>query len=221
MVNIRRSIKYPEENDSYRIGQRPKVRVAVADYGVGNLHSIRKALELAGARPVIESNMRNLLDAEVIVFPGVGAFDSAMERLLPYRDIILDRLNAGTPCLGICIGAQILFESSEEGSGPGLGFMKGRVVRLKAERVPHMGWNKVVSSDPFFEGVDSPYFYFAHSFHGSPQEDVAVATTDYYGEFPSAFRKKNVLGVQFHPEKSSTSGAAFLKNFVKFIEAKL
>jgi glutamine amidotransferase len=204
MVNIRRSIKYPEENDSYRIGQRPKVRVAVADYGVGNLHSIRKALELAGARPVIESNMRNLLDAEVIVFPGVGAFDSAMERLLPYRDIILDRLNAGTPCLGICIGAQILFESSEEGSGPG-----------------HMGWNKVVSSDPFFEGVDSPYFYFAHSFHGSPQEDVAVATTDYYGEFPSAFRKKNVLGVQFHPEKSSTSGAAFLKNFVKFIEAKL
>ncbi len=218
---IRRSVKYPEETDSYRIGQRPKVRVSVADYGVGNLHSIRKALELAGARPVIESNMRNLMDAEVIVFPGVGAFDSAMERLLPYKDIIIDRLQAGTPCLGICIGAQILFERSEEGSGPGLGFMKGGVVRLKAERVPHMGWNEVVSSDPFFEGVSSPYFYFAHSFHGSPQEDVAVATTDYYGKFPSAFRKKNVLGVQFHPEKSSASGATFLRNFVKFIEAKL
>lgn len=218
---IRRSIKYPEENDSYRIGQRPKVRVSVADYGVGNLHSIRKALELAGARPVIESNMRNLMDAEVIVFPGVGAFDSAMERLLPYRDIIIDRLNAGTPCLGICIGAQILFERSEEGAGPGLGFMKGDVVRLQAERVPHMGWNKVVSDDRAFEGVTSPYFYFAHSFHGSPQEDVAIATTDYYGEFPSAFRKKNVLGVQFHPEKSSVSGATFLRNFVKFIEAKL
>lgn len=218
---IRRSVKYPEETDSYRIGQRPRVRISVADYGVGNLHSIRKALELAGARPVIESNMRNLMDAEVIVFPGVGAFDSAMERLLPYKDIIIDRLEAGTPCLGICIGAQILFERSEEGSGPGLGFMKGGVVRLKAERVPHMGWNEVISTDPSFESVSSPYFYFAHSFHGSPQEEVAIATTDYYGKFPSAFRKKNVLGVQFHPEKSSVSGATFLRNFVKFIEAKL
>ncbi|MDW5563095.1 MAG: imidazole glycerol phosphate synthase subunit HisH [Methanomassiliicoccus sp.] len=221
MVNIRRSVKYPEENDSYRIGQRPKVRVAVADYGVGNLHSIRKALEIAGARPVIESNMHNLLDAEVIVFPGVGAFDSAMERLLPYRDIIVDRLEAGTPCLGICIGAQILFEESEEGSGPGLGFIKGRVIRLEAERVPHMGWNRVDSSDTSFDEVTSPYFYFAHSFHGSPEEDVTIATTDYFGRFPSAFRKKNVLGVQFHPEKSSVSGATFLRNFVRFIEAKL
>jgi len=101
MVTIRRSIKYPEENDSYRIGQRPRVKVSIADYGVGNLHSIRKALELAGARPVIESNMKNLLDAEVIVFPGVGAFDSAMERLLPHKEMLADRLNAGTPCLGI------------------------------------------------------------------------------------------------------------------------
>ncbi|WP_019176493.1 imidazole glycerol phosphate synthase subunit HisH [Methanomassiliicoccus luminyensis] len=221
MVNVRRSVKYPEENDSYRIGQRPKVRVAIADYGVGNLHSIRKALELAGARPVIETNMRSLLDAEVIVFPGVGAFDSCMQKLLPYRDIIVDRLNAGTPCLGICIGAQILFEESEEGASPGLGFMKGKVVKLQAERVPHMGWNRVVSQDSAFEGVESPYFYFAHSYHGGPAENVAVATTDYFGEFPSAFRKKNVLGVQFHPEKSSASGAVFLRNFVKFIEAKL
>jgi glutamine amidotransferase len=221
MVSIRRSVKYPEENDSYRIGQRPKVRVAIADYGVGNLHSIRKALELAGARPVIESNMRNLLDAEVMVFPGVGAFDSAMEKLEPFRDIIVDRLNAGTPCLGICVGAQILFEGSEEGSKAGLGFMKGEVVKLKAERVPHMGWNAVRSEDQVFEGAGSPYFYFAHSFYGQPSESVAVGTTDYYGEFPSAFRKKNVLGVQFHPEKSSASGAAFLNNFVKFIEAKL
>jgi glutamine amidotransferase len=221
MVTIRRSVKYPEETDSYRIGQRPKVRVAIADYGVGNLHSIKKALELAGARPVIESNMKNLLDAEVIVFPGVGAFDSAMKKLQPYREIINDRLSAGTPCLGICIGAQILFEGSEEGTEPGLGFMEGKVIRLKAERVPHMGWNEVKSMSKEFDGIPSPYFYFAHSYHGQPTEDVAIATTDYFGEFPSAFRKKNVIGVQFHPEKSSVSGAAFLKNFVKFIEAKL
>lgn len=221
MVNIRRSVKYPEANDSYRIGQRPKVRVAIADYGVGNLHSIRKALELAGCRPVVESNMRNLLDAEVIVFPGVGAFDSAMQKLLPYKDIIVDRLSAGTPCLGICVGAQILFEGSEEGSQPGLGFMKGRVVKLQAERVPHMGWNEVKSGNDAFTGVESPYYYFAHSYYGRPDEEVAVGHTDYYGEFPSAFRKKNVLGVQFHPEKSSASGAVFLRNFVNFIEAKL
>ena len=221
MVYIRRSVKYPEENDSYRIGQRPKVRVAIADYGVGNLHSIRKALEIAGARPIIETNMKTLLDAEVIVFPGVGAFDSAMDKLLPFKDIILDRLEAGTPCLGVCIGAQILFEGSEEGSSPGIGFMKGQVERLKAERVPHMGWNEVESDDMFFNGIEDRYFYFAHSYHGSPKEDVVVGTTDYFGRFPSAFRKKNVLGVQFHPEKSSRSGAIFLNNWIKFLEEKL
>jgi glutamine amidotransferase len=144
-----------------------------------------------------------------------------MHKLERYRDILVDRLNAGTPCQGICIGAQILFEGSDEGSAAGLGLIKGRVVGLQAERVPHMGWNEVRSEDRAFDGVGSPYFYFAHSYHGRPEEEVVVGTTDYFGEFPSAFRKKNVLGVQFHPEKSSASGAAFLRNFVKFIEAKL
>ncbi len=221
MVTIRRSVKYPESTDSYRIGQRPRVRVSIADYGVGNLHSIRKALELAGARPVVESNMRNLLDADAIVFPGVGAFDAAMSKLDRYRDIILDRLMAGTPCLGICIGAQILFEGSDEGDMPGIGLIKGRVVRLSAKRVPHMGWNEVHSDDGMFAGVPSPYFYFAHSYCGRPEEDVTMGITDYEGEFPSVFRKKNVLGVQFHPEKSSASGAAFLRNYVKYLEEKL
>lgn len=221
MVTIRRSVKYPESTDSYRIGQRPRVRVSIADYGVGNLHSIRKALELAGARPVVESNMRNLLDADAIVFPGVGAFDAAMSKLDRYRDIILDRLMAGTPCLGICIGAQILFEGSDEGDMPGIGLIKGRVVRLSAKRVPHMGWNEVRSDDGMFAGVPSPYFYFAHSYCGRPEEDVTMGITDYEGEFPSVFRKKNVLGVQFHPEKSSASGAAFLRNYVKYLEEKL
>ena len=218
---IRRSVKYPESTDSYRIGQRPRVRVSVADYGVGNIHSIRKALELAGARPVVESNMRNLLDAEAIVFPGVGAFDAAMGKLDRYRDILLDRLRSGTPCLGICVGAQILFEGSDEGDMPGLGLIKGRVVRMTAKRVPHMGWNEVRSDDRMFVGVPSPYFYFAHSYRGQPEEDVVIGTTDYEGEFPSAFRKKNVLGVQFHPEKSSASGAVFLRNYVKYLEEKL
>ena len=221
MVIIRRSVKYPESTDSYRIGQRPRVKVSIADYGVGNLHSIRKALELAGARPVVESNMRNLLDAEAIVFPGVGAFDAAMAKLDPYRDIILDRLKAGTPCLCICIGAQILFEGSEEGEMPGLGLIKGRVVRLPAKRVPHMGWNEVQSDDRLFEGVPSRDFYFAHSSCARPEEDVVKGVTDYEGEFPSMVRKKNVIGVQFHPEKSSRSGGVFLRNYVKHLEEKL
>lgn len=221
MVNIRRSVKYPEEVDSYRIGERPKVRMAVADYGVGNLHSIKKALENCGARPVIETNMRSLLDAECIVFPGVGAFDRTLEKLHPFREVILDRLNAGTPCLGICIGAQILFEASDEGVQPGLGFFKGRVVKLEAEKVPHMGWNSVRSADNLFQGIESPYFYFAHSYHGHPLEEVTVGTTDYFQNFPSLFRKKNVYATQFHPEKSSESGMRFLKNFVRYVEEHL
>jgi glutamine amidotransferase len=221
MVEIRRSVKYPESNDHYREGQRPRVRMAIADYGVGNLHSIRKALELCGARPVVETNMRALLDAECIVFPGVGAFDKTMEKLHPFRDVIVDRLEAGTPCLGICIGAQILFASSEEGSQSGLGFMRGRVVKLQEERTPHMGWNAVDTGDEIFRGIQSPYFYFAHSYYGKPEENVAIGETQYGRRFPSLFKKKNVYGTQFHPEKSSDSGMRFLKNFVEFAEERL
>jgi imidazole glycerol-phosphate synthase subunit HisH len=194
------------------------VRLCIADYGVGNLHSIRKALENCGAEAYVEKDINALLEAECIVFPGVGAFSKTMEHLQPFRSELLKELENGKPCLGICIGSQILFESSEEGDGPGLGLLKGRVVRLKAERVPHMGWNSVDCQDKLFESVGSPYFYFAHSFYGNAQEDVVVGTTDYYGRFPTVFRKGNTYGVQFHPEKSSSSGLMFLRNFVRFAE---
>jgi glutamine amidotransferase len=194
------------------------VRLCIADYGVGNLHSIRKALENCGAEVDVQKDMAALLEADCIVLPGVGAFTKTMERLLPYRKEIVKELEAGKPCLGICIGSQILFESSEEGEGPGLGFMKGRVVRLKADRVPHMGWNSVECKDDLFESISEPYFYFAHSFYGNALEDVVVGTTDYYGRFPTVFRKANTYGVQFHPEKSSSTGLKFLRNFVRFAE---
>jgi len=194
------------------------VRISIADYGVGNLHSIRKALELCGAEPTIVKDMSNLLDAECIVFPGVGAFTRTMEKLIPFKEDMVERLASGVPCLGICIGAQILFEGSEEGDSGGLGFFEGQVIRLKAKKIPHMGWNSVDSRDEMFESIDSRYFYFAHSFHGSPSEDILVGTTDYDIEFPSIFRKRNVVGTQFHPEKSSNSGLRFLRNFVKFAE---
>ncbi|MEM0448248.1 MAG: imidazole glycerol phosphate synthase subunit HisH [Methanomassiliicoccales archaeon] len=197
------------------------VSMAIADYGVGNLHSIRKALEICGAKPYIVRDMEELLGAECIVLPGVGAFDKAMERLLPVRDRLLERLEDATPCLGICIGMQILFESSQEGGSPGLGFYKGKVVRLKAERVPHMGWNSVRSEDRIMDGIPSPYFYFAHSYHGMPSEDITIGSTDYFGQVPTLFLKGNTYGTQFHPEKSSLSGMRFLRNFVDFAEACL
>ena len=196
------------------------LNITLADYGVGNLHSIKKSLENCGAKVTVVTDMKELLDAECIVFPGVGAFDKTMDRLLPYREKILKRLESGVPCLGICIGAQILMEGSEEGTSPGIGVIKGKVVKLKAETIPHMGWNTVETEDPLFDGVESRHFYFAHSYHGSPSEEgVVKGTTEYEGtRFPTLFRKWNTVGSQFHPEKSSTSGMRFLKNFISFAE---
>ena len=194
--------------------------ISLADYGVGNLHSLRKSLEICGAKVTVVSDMKDLLDAECIAFPGVGAFDKTMEKLLPYREQILDRLRSGTPCLGICIGAQIMMQGSEEGTSPGIGVMEGKVVKLKAERIPQMGWNIVDTDDALFDGIENRYFYFAHSYHGEPTErDVVKGTTEYEGErFPTLFRKWNTVGCQFHPEKSSTSGMQFLRNFIGFAE---
>ena len=194
------------------------LKVVMADYGVGNLHSIRKALELCGASVKVVEDMSLLTDAECIVLPGVGAFDRSMERLRPYSREIVGRLEDGVPCLGICIGMHIMFNGSEEGDGPGLGYIRGRVVRLKAPRIPHRGWNQVEADDAIMEGIADPHFYFAHSFHGSPEDSSAIGTTEYFGRIPTLFRKGNTYGTQFHPEKSSASGLRFLRNFVRFAE---
>lgn len=195
------------------------LKMAIADYGVGNLHSIRKALEICGAAPYIVEDPGELLEAKCIIFPGVGAFDRTMEKLQPIKRALVRKLEDATPCLGICIGAQILFEDSEEGKTKGLGFYHGEVIRLKADRVPHMGWNRVEGEDSILEGIESPYFYFAHSYHGNPSEEIVIGRTDYFGQIPTLFLKGNTYGTQFHPEKSSASGLKFLKNFVRFAEA--
>ena len=199
------------------------MKITMADYGVGNIHSIKKALELAGAEVEVVSDMSRLLDAECMMFPGVGAFDCTIEKLLPYREGIRDRLRAGVPCLGICIGEQILFEGSAEGRSPGIGFFKGRVEALRSRTVPHMGWNVVMTQDPLFEGIDDRHFYFAHSYYCAPSDDSVVkGRTEYEGfTFPTMMRGANVVATQFHPEKSSDAGARFLKNFVAFAEDKI
>ncbi|MEM2892225.1 MAG: imidazole glycerol phosphate synthase subunit HisH [Thermoplasmata archaeon] len=197
------------------------MKITIADYGVGNLHSISKGLEKAGARIEIVSDMDRLESARCIVFPGVGAFGAAMERLRPVARAVRESAEAGTPMLGVCLGMQIMFEKSEESPGPGLGLFRGDVRRLRARRVPQMGWNDVqFGSDRLFEGVpEDSKFYFANSYVCYPaEENVAVAVTDYDGEFASAVRKGGLCGVQFHPEKSGTPGLKVLANFVSIAE---
>jgi len=196
--------------------------IHITDYGVGNLYSIRRSLENCGAKVTVVEDIKDLMDAECIVFPGVGAFDKTMEKLLPYRDQICDMLKGGMPALGICIGMQILFEGSDEGKSPGLGLYKGRVEKLDRETIPHMGWNQVVSNDPLLNGTPDNNYYFVHSYFGNPKEDITLGTTEYEGKpFPSFFRKFNTYGTQFHPEKSSSSGRKVLQNFISFAEENL
>ncbi len=196
------------------------LNISLVDYGVGNLHSLRKALELCGANATVVTDMKQLLDAECIAFPGVGAFDKTMEKLLPFKSEIRKKLENGTPAIGICIGTQIMMDGSDEGKSPGIELINGRVVKLLSPQVPEMGWNVVETEDSLFEGIESKHFYFAHSYRCAPIDNSVVkGITEYDGELiPTLFRKSNFVGCQFHPEKSSKSGLKFLSNFVKFAE---
>jgi glutamine amidotransferase len=196
------------------------MRVSLVDYGVGNLHSITKGLERAGASVDMVCGPSGLEAAECLVFPGVGAFGAATERLRPALPTLRRKISSGTPVLGVCLGMQVLFERSEESAGEGIGAFKGDVRRLQADRVPHMGWNEVANSgDPLFEGIlTGERFYFANSYVCHPMEKVGIADTRYGETFTSAVRKGRAFGVQFHPEKSGTVGLRLLKNFVALAE---
>ena len=196
------------------------LNISLADYRVGNLHSLKKSLENCGAKVTVVTDMKDLLDAECLAFPGVGAFDKTMEALLSYKEEICKKLESGVPGIGICIGTQILTGGSEEGTSPGLGFIDGNTVRLKAKQVPHMGWNMVDTDDALMDGIENRHFYFAHSYYCEPNDASMIrGTTEYEGiRIPTMFRKKNFVGTQFHPEKSSTSGLRFISNFVRFAE---
>lgn len=196
------------------------MRVTLADYGVGNLHSISKGLERAGASVEVVSEASRLEGAECLVFPGVGAFGAAMDRLGPSIAGVRAAVASGKPVLGICLGMQIMFDRSEESSGEGLGVFRGDVRRLRAPRVPHMGWNEVSHlGDGLFEGIPSgERFYFANSYVCHPVEKVGISDTRYGETFVSAVRKGRACGVQFHPEKSGTAGLRLLRNFVCMAE---
>jgi imidazole glycerol-phosphate synthase subunit HisH len=199
------------------------VTVALVDYGMGNRRSVEKALEHVGATVVRTADRGAIAAADAIVVPGVGAFPEAMRRLRGFGldALIRDRAQAGVPVLGICLGMQLLFESSTEHEGAeGLGLLGGTVTRLDAPglKIPHIGWNAVSFARPstLTAGLgDAATFYHVHTYACRPADESDVVGRGEYGErFVSIVERGNVMGVQFHPEKSSLDGLALLRNFV-------
>ncbi len=196
--------------------------VLIVDYGVGNLLSLKFALEKAGLKAKIAPPTQKLKKADAIALPGVGNFSAAAKALEPVKEALVDTINAGTPVLGICLGLQLFFEESEEGPGAGLAFFKGKDVRLTGRvKVPHMGWNtlRMVKPSKLFDGVeDGAYVYFVHSLYPVPADKRIVCTeTEYAKTFASAIASGNIYGTQFHPEKSGDVGLQILKNFARLV----
>jgi glutamine amidotransferase len=196
--------------------------IAIVDYGMGNRRSVEKALEHVGAEPVLTADHDVLRSADGIVVPGVGAFPEAMRRLgaAGLDALIVERADAGVPVLGLCLGMQLLFEASDEHEGAaGLGLLPGRVTRLRAPRIPHIGWNLVTFErpSPLTEGLgEAAAFYHVHSLAPEPANpDDVVGRGEYGAPFVSIVERRNVMGVQFHPEKSSRDGLRLLRNFAR------
>lgn len=195
--------------------------IAIVDYGMGNLHSVAKALDAMSVPAVITAEPAVIARADGVILPGVGAFGEAVANLAR-RDLIpvlRDYITSGRPFLGICLGLQLLFEESEETPGvKGLSVFRGNVVRFRTElTVPHMGWNRIrkTADTPFLKGIDDgEYFYFVHSYHVVPSDPALTATvTEYGAPFASAIATGRLFACQYHPEKSQDKGLAIIRNF--------
>lgn len=204
--------------------------IAVIDYDMGNLHSACKGLENAGAKTLITDSVKELESADAVVLPGVGAFDPAIQHLRS-RDLIQpikDIIASGKPFLGICLGLQILFEGSEEGTEPGLGVVPGLVRHFRPEpglTIPHMGWNQLQLTQPslplWADLAPNPWVYFVHSYYADPADPQVASATITHGSqtVTAAIAQDNLMAVQFHPEKSSVSGLQMLSNFVALVRS--
>jgi len=201
--------------------------IAIIDYGMGNLRSVQKAFEKFCSDVVVSSSANDILKADKIILPGVGAFKVAMDELKKRRlvDPIKESIEKSKPFLGICLGLQLLFSESEEGGrAKGLDIIKGKVRRFKGQKglkIPHMGWNRIKTKTKgerakIFDGVeDGSYMYFVHSYYVEPKDKgVILCETAYGGNFASGICKGNLYGLQFHPEKSQSAGLKIVKNFV-------
>lgn len=207
--------------------------VAIVDYGVGNLFSLKSSLAAIGADVTVTSEKSELENADQIILPGVGAFEDAAKKL---RDsgldiVIKDLASKGKPLMGICLGMQLLFDKSfEYGEHEGLGLIKGNVVAIKDAvsdtlKIPHIGWNPLIfkgSPSPIFRNInDGDCVYFVHSYYATDCDSSVIATTEYGAELTAAVANKNVFGCQFHPEKSGTIGLNILKAFVNIKEGDI
>lgn len=196
------------------------MRIAIFDYGAGNLFSLKAALERNGAEVTIIHDMDNLYQYDGLVLPGVGNFDPAIESVAKSAGQLEQAIDRGMPVMGICLGMEMLFNKSEEGKFEGLKILDGEVVMLPKGKVkvPHMGWNnlKIKGKSRFLEGVkDGSWVYFVHSYRAAPKsKKLVVATSDYGTTVPAVVEKGNLVGVQFHPEKSGDVGARMIKNFL-------
>ena len=206
--------------------------IAIIDYDAGNIRSVQKALEECGASARITADSEDIIAADGVVFPGQGACDSSMRSIRERGlfDVVRQSIDSGKPFLGVCLGLQLLLESSEEGDEPCLAILKGRTKRLppaKTEQVglkiPHMGWNSVSLpvQHPVFEGIpDDSHFYFVHSYYADPEDkDVVAGVTNYGIDFCSAVAWDNVAAVQFHPEKSGAVGLRLYRNFLALVQS--
>ena len=198
--------------------------IAIIDYDAGNIKSVEKAMQLLGQEVIITRDRETIINADKVILPGVGAFGDAMSKLRQYGldEVIRDVTAKGTPFLGICLGLQLLFERSDETPGvEGLGILKGEILRIPDKeglKIPHMGWNSlnVREGASLFKGLEKePYVYFVHSYYLQAKDPKIVAATAEYGvTIHASVEKENVFACQFHPEKSSKTGLAILKNFL-------
>ena len=198
--------------------------IAIIDYDAGNVKSVEKALQFLGEEVIITRDREQILSADRVVLPGVGAFGDAMEKLHSYNlvEVIKEVVANKTPFIGICLGLQLLFESSEESPGvAGLGILQGKIVRIPEKdglKVPHIGWNslKYPNKGRLYKGIEEDsYVYFVHSYYLQAQDpSIVVAKTEYGVDIQASVEKDNVFACQFHPEKSSSVGMTILKNFI-------
>jgi len=202
------------------------MKIAIIDYGMGNIHSVSKAIELCGAKPIVTNKKSQLTSCEKIILPGVGAFDEAVIEMekLGLISVIKEQVKNKKPILGICLGLQLLFETSEEAkSKKGLAILKGRVIKFSAklgQKIPHMGWNnldEVSTGCPLLNRISvKEQVYFCHSYYPEPiDKKIIAATCDYGVKFACALARDNIYGVQFHPEKSQAVGLKIIRNFVE------
>jgi glutamine amidotransferase len=200
------------------------LKFAIINYGVGNLRNVKRGFENLGADVSITNDPKEILESDVIIFPGVGAFAEAMKNLSPIANELKEAIEGGKPVFGICLGLQLLFTRSYEGGiNQGLGLIEGEVVKIGASvKLPHIGWNtiEIERKNPLVEEIpNNSFMYFAHTYIPKPtDEEVIIAETEYGTRFPSIIAKKNIFATQFHPEKSGKNGLKILGNFVKLVK---